>query len=99
MSIVDDGRELQVRDVCQECQGGLSDLMVVQCNASNFHGYAFSSAYINVLGEYYFKQKTRGPWTLALCWRTAVPMTSGKFLQSDLKNFYPHYIFANILIH
>ncbi len=49
MSIVDDGRELQVRDVCKECQGGLSDLMVVQCNASNNHGYAFSSAYINVL--------------------------------------------------
>ncbi len=57
MSIVDDGRELQVRDVCKECQGGQSDLMVIQCNASNEHGYAFSSGYINVLSEYYLKTK------------------------------------------
>ncbi len=49
MSIVDDGRELQVRDVCRECEGGLSDLMVVQCNASNVHGYAFASGYINII--------------------------------------------------
>ena len=28
-----------------------TDAQVVQCNASNVHGYIFANAYLNVLGE------------------------------------------------
>ena len=28
-----------------------SDAQVIQCNASNAHGYIFANAYLNVLGE------------------------------------------------
>ncbi|ELT95656.1 hypothetical protein CAPTEDRAFT_83383, partial [Capitella teleta] len=40
-------RTLVISDVCKTCPR--SDLMVVQCNASNSHGYVYSSAYVNVL--------------------------------------------------
>jgi len=29
-----------------------TDAQVLQCNASNKHGYVFSNAYLNVLGQY-----------------------------------------------
>jgi len=47
--LTDEGKTLIIRDVCKDCSGGTSDLMVIQCNASNVHGYAFSDGYINVL--------------------------------------------------
>jgi len=47
MHIVDD--ELILDDVCKNCEDGTSDLQVIQCNASNVHGYRFIDAYINVL--------------------------------------------------
>ena len=28
-----------------------TDYMVIQCNASNIHGYVFSDVYLNILGE------------------------------------------------
>ena len=28
-----------------------SDVLVVQCNASNTHGYIFANAFLNVLGQ------------------------------------------------
>ena len=31
--------------------GGANDLMVIQCNASNAHGYVFTNGYINVFGQ------------------------------------------------
>ena len=31
-----------------------TDYMVIQCNASNNHGYVFSDVYLNVLGEFFF---------------------------------------------
>ena len=32
----------------------LDDQMNIQCNASNKHGYVFSDAYLDILGEYHF---------------------------------------------
>jgi len=31
-----------------------TDAQVLQCNASNKHGYIFSNAYLNVLGQFVF---------------------------------------------
>lgn len=50
MRLANDGLELILYDVCKECPNGGSDLQVIQCNASNVHGYAFGDGYINVLG-------------------------------------------------
>ncbi len=36
-----------------EHMGRPSDLMVIQCNASNAFGYAWASAYLNVLCAYW----------------------------------------------
>ena len=49
MRIVDD--ELILENACKTCEDrrSESDLMVIQCNASNVHGYQFIDAYINVL--------------------------------------------------
>jgi len=32
-----------------------TDAQVLQCNASNKHGYVFANAYLNVLGQYFFR--------------------------------------------
>jgi len=59
----DDELTLSVVDVCkyncsrrQQSTGGSTsggnDLMVVQCNASNAHGYVFTNGYINVFGQH-----------------------------------------------
>ena len=40
------GSSLKFRRVSQ------SDVLVVQCNASNTHGYIFDNAFLNVLGSY-----------------------------------------------
>jgi len=47
MRVIDD--ELILDDACKNCADGTSDLQVIQCNASNVHGYQFIDAYINVL--------------------------------------------------
>lgn len=47
--ILDEGRELTISNVCKDCADGSSDLMVIQCNASNTNGYVFTEGYINVL--------------------------------------------------
>jgi len=31
-----------------------SDAQVIQCNASNAHGYIFANAFLNVLGQFMF---------------------------------------------
>jgi len=49
MQLADDGRQLILSDVCLNCADGSTDLQVIQCNASNIHGYAFGQGYINVL--------------------------------------------------
>lgn len=51
MSLENDDHTLVISEVCKTCPGlaRKSDLMVVQCNASNTHGYIYSSGYINVL--------------------------------------------------
>lgn len=51
MHLANDGTELIISDVCKNCADGSSDLQVIQCNASNVHGYAFGDGYINVLGN------------------------------------------------
>lgn len=48
-SISADGLELTIIDLCKDCGSGQSDLMIVQCNASNTHGYAYGFGYLNVL--------------------------------------------------
>jgi len=45
----DDLMNLTISDVCKECEDGTSDLMNIQCNASNIHGYSFAQGYVNVL--------------------------------------------------
>ena len=54
MSISGDGESLTVSNLCKDCTTGdrNSDLMVIQCNASNVHGHVFGGGYINVLGRY-----------------------------------------------
>ena len=47
MRIVDN--VLILDDVCKNCEDRATDLQVIQCNASNVHGYQFIDAYINVL--------------------------------------------------
>ena len=46
---------LTVERVCRDCPESegqrRSDLMVIQCNASNTHGYVLGSGYLNVLRE------------------------------------------------
>ena len=49
MRVEDNGKKLSIRDLCKTCASGGSDLMVIQCNASNTHGYAFAEGYLNVL--------------------------------------------------
>jgi len=44
-------RNLTIVNVCKDCGTEKSDLQVIQCNASNTHGYAFAAGYINVLGK------------------------------------------------
>lgn len=48
-----DKKTLTISKVCKSCSEGTfgnSDLMVIQCNASNVHGYIYGNGYINVLG-------------------------------------------------
>ena len=52
MKVEDNGKKLIIRDLCKTCSSGGSDLMVIQCNASNKHGYAFADGYLNVLCKY-----------------------------------------------
>ena len=52
MFISEDGRKLVIADLCKTCDNGQTDLMVIQCNASNMHGYAFAEGYLNVLCKY-----------------------------------------------
>jgi len=47
--LMNGGRQLKILDVSKTRSDETSDLQVIQCNASNQHGYAFDNAYINVL--------------------------------------------------
>lgn len=51
--ILSNGKQLAIERACKNCHDSdrSTDLMVIQCNASNVHGYVFSDAYVNVLGE------------------------------------------------
>jgi len=53
LQISEPHRSLTISNLCRDCPGGdrekNTDLMVVQCNASNTHGYAFGAGYLNVL--------------------------------------------------
>jgi len=53
MRMINNGEQLLVSNVCMNCLDGNrdTDLMVIQCNASNVHGYVFTDVYLNVLGE------------------------------------------------
>ena len=49
-----DKKSLTIRDVCRNCddrENKHTDLTVIQCIASNSHGYAFGSGYLNVLSK------------------------------------------------
>ena len=49
---------LRIRKVCKDCVVPLgsgertTDLMVIQCNASNNNGYVFGQGYLNVLSKF-----------------------------------------------
>jgi len=49
MRITRGGTQLTLVKVCKQCDDDTSDLQVIQCNASNVHGYAFGDGYVNVL--------------------------------------------------
>lgn len=36
-----------------------NDHMVLQCNASNIHGYVFSDVYLNILGKFMFATNSK----------------------------------------
>ena len=47
----EDRLTMTVKDVCKyNCTTSANDLMVIQCNASNQHGYTLANGYINVFG-------------------------------------------------
>ena len=46
-----DRRTLTVKSVCKVNCNGPNDLMTLQCNTSNVHGYILGSGFINVFGE------------------------------------------------
>ena len=50
-SVGPDGTTLTIRSVYKSGPQGQSDLMVVQCNSSNVHGYIFASGYLNIIGR------------------------------------------------
>ena len=53
-TISNDGLELTIENVCRDCTGEgrhFTDLMNVQCEASNTHGYAFAEGYLNILSK------------------------------------------------
>ena len=52
--VSDNGKRLTVSRLCKDCPGlgGATDLRVIQCNASNEHGYVFADGYLNVLCKY-----------------------------------------------
>ena len=52
MHLSEDGMKLTIKDLCKTCSNGQTDLMVIQCNASNVHGYVFAEGYLNVLRKY-----------------------------------------------
>ena len=50
--LTNNGRNLTITNLCKDCaEGDPSDLQVIQCNASNVHGYALGTGYVNVLCE------------------------------------------------
>ena len=57
MLFEEDNHVLKIRRLCKDCDVDagsterLSDLMVIQCNASNVHGYTFGQGYLNVLSK------------------------------------------------
>lgn len=54
---------LTIANLCKNCSDGTSDLMAVQCNSSNRHGYGFAQGYINVLLPTVIESKpTSVPW-------------------------------------
>jgi hypothetical protein len=61
--ISSDGYTLTISDLCKDCPDGTSDLMVIQCNASNVHGYVFADGYLNVLMK---TEITKSPETVRL---------------------------------
>jgi len=47
-----DRKTLTVSSVCKNNCSGPNDLMVIQCKASNIHGYVLANGYINVFGRF-----------------------------------------------
>jgi len=56
-----DRKTLTISSVCMNsCEGGRDDLMVIQCNASNQHGYVLANGYVNVFGKFYINSVWQG---------------------------------------
>lgn len=70
-----DKKTLTISNVCKYCpeaSSANSDLMVIQCNASNAHGYMYSNGYINVLDRTEIK---KGPVDVVLDYPNPVIFT------------------------
>ena len=53
--ISEDGLKLTLEKLCKDCSGEgahTTDLMNVQCMATNKHNYSFADAYLNVLSKF-----------------------------------------------
>ena len=53
LELTDDGQCIQLKNAYKISPAHKTDLMVLQCNASNVHGYGYSQGYINVLGTHF----------------------------------------------
>lgn len=55
MYLSPDRTTLKIQNLCKEsCSQGQNRPMVIQCNASNIHGYAFANGYLNILCKLVF---------------------------------------------
>lgn len=62
-SLSADRLTLKITDVCKNCSDGTSDLMVIQCLATNGHGSTLAQGYVNVLlPTVIMSESTSVPW-------------------------------------
>lgn len=81
-----------------------SDALVVQCNASNDHGYVFANAYLSVRGEFlYSTDLVRWIYTLSFIWLSVAllgkcqQLRQSRFAYRNLK-VYPRLLSSSLCL-
>lgn len=87
-----DKKTLTISKVCKSCSEGTfgnSDLMVIQCNASNVHGYIYGNGYINVLDR---TEITKAPANMTFDRQHSVNFTceAASDVATEVKYFWTH---------